>query len=408
MRILQINTVVNSGSTGRIAEDIGQVLMSYGHKSYIAYGRGNRPSTSNLIKIGNTFDVLLHGFYTAIFDRQGFGSKKATQKLLIEIDRINPDVVGLHNIHGYYLNIEVLFKFLAERKIPIVWTLHDCWAFTGHCAFFDSISCEKWKTQCEKCPKTRSYPSSYLIDNSKNNYLDKKRIFNLIKNGTIITPSNWLKNLVEESFLNYPVLKIHNGIDLKVFKQIVDVDKVKLKYQISDAKVVLGVASIWDTRKGLDDFIELQKRNTGNFQIVLVGLSNKQLKSLPQGIIGIKRTENTTELATLYSIATVFVNPTYQDNFPTTNIEALACGTPVITYKTGGSPEAIDEITGRIVAKGDLVSLKNTIDEVISIGKNHFSLACRKRAVEMFNKEDRFLDYLKVYEEISKQQLSVN
>ena len=160
MRILQINTIVNSGSTGRITEDIGQVLITYGHESYIAYGRGNRPSNSKLIKIGNQADVYLHGLKTVLFDRHGFGSKEATLKLVEQIDEIKPDAIGLHNIHGYYLNIEVLFNYLKDKNIPIVWTLHDCWAFTGHCTYFDSIDCKKWKTQCESCPKTKYYPTS--------------------------------------------------------------------------------------------------------------------------------------------------------------------------------------------------------------------------------------------------------
>lgn len=400
MKILQINTTVNSGSTGRIAEDIGKILIANGHESFIAYGRGNQSSKSNLIKIGSQKDIILHGLKTALFDRHGFGSTKATQELIEKIEEIKPDVIGLHNIHGYYLNIEVLFNYLEIKKIPIVWTLHDCWAFTGHCTYFDSVGCEKWKTQCEKCPKKSFYPTSYLLDNSKKNYLDKKKLLNKVANGIIITPSKWLKNLVEESFLKYPVKNIYNGIDLEIFKPQSTITSIKEKYHITKGKIILGVASIWDERKGLSDFVDLQHQIISDYQIVLVGLSAKQIKELPTGIIGIERTENIQELAALYSASDVFVNPTYQDNFPTTNIEALACGTPVITYNTGGSPEAIDELTGKIVSKGDVQALAKAIEEVLNNGKSFYTKACRLRTENRFNKEDRYVDYLLVYEKI--------
>jgi len=400
MRILQINTVVNSGSTGRIAEDIGKVLMANGHESFIAYGRGNQKSQSQLIKIGTQKDVIMHGIKSMVFDRHAFGSQHATEKLIEQIEAINPDVIGLHNVHGYYLNIEVLFNYIAEKKIPVIWTLHDCWAFTGHCAYFDSVSCEKWKTICHKCPKTRSYPTSYLMDNSQKNFLDKKRIFNQVANGTIVTPSRWLKNLVEESFLNYPAVNIHNGIDIEIFRPNENKADIREKYNISGDKIILGVASIWDVRKGLADFIKLHEINNGRYQIILVGVSEKQQNALPKGIIGIRRTENTHELASLYSLADVFVNPTYQDNFPTTNIEALACGTPVITYKTGGSPEAIDDCTGIVVPKGEITALNSAINNILDKGKAHFSAACRERAENRFNKDDRYMEYLELYEKV--------
>lgn len=406
MRILQINTTVNSGSTGRIAEDIGKVLIANGHESYIAYGRGNQTSQSKLIKIGTQKDIIFHGLKTALLDRHGFGSKEATQNLIAQIEKIQPNAIGLHNIHGYYLNIEVLFNYLETKNIPIVWTLHDCWSFTGHCTYFDSVGCEKWKIQCEKCPKKSYYPTSYLIDNSKKNYLDKKELFNKIRNGMVITPSKWLKNLAEESFLKYPVTNIYNGIDLQVFKPQIDVKLIKEKYQITTEKIILGVASIWDERKGLNDFIALQKI-VSNSQIILVGLSEKQISQLPEGIIGIKRTENIEELAALYALAEVFVNPTYQDNFPTTNLEALACGTPVITYNTGGSPEAIDELTGKIVPKGNIQALAEAIEEVLNNGKSFYTEACRLRAEKRFNKEDRYMDYLVIFEKMVQEKLNL-
>jgi putative colanic acid biosynthesis glycosyltransferase len=403
VKILQINTTVNSGSTGRIAEEIGRVLIKEGHESYIAYGRGFGKSKSNLIKIGNKFDVYFHGLYTMVTDKHGFASKRVTKELIKQIERIKPDVIGLHNLHGYYLNIELLFSFISEHKIPVLWTLHDCWTFTGHCSYFDSVNCEKWKIQCCNCPKTRFYPASYLFDNSKSNYLMKKEIFNSFNNIQLITPSNWLNKLVKMSFLKHNVKTIYNGVNLVTFRPHNNIVSIRERHFIGNKFVVLGVASIWDKRKGLADFIELFKIvDNGKIQIVIIGLSKKQMTLLPGEIIGIERTENLQQLAEYYSLADVFVNPTWQDNFPTTNIESLACGTPVITYNTGGSAEAIDENTGLVVEKGDIAGLKNAIDFVLEKGKVFFTFNCRKRAERFFDKNEKFAEYLNMYENLIK------
>lgn len=408
MKILQINTTVNSGSTGRIAEDIGKILLDLGHESYIAYGRGGNSSDSKLIKIGKRFDTYFHGFKTAVFDRHGFGSKKATRHLINEIEKIRPDVIGLHNIHGYYLNIELLFNYLKSQHIPVVWTLHDTWSFTGHCTFYDSVGCEKWKTLCQQCPKKSMYPSSYLLDNSRNNFLDKKRIFNQLENLHLVTPSQWLHNAVKLSFLkSHSISVVHNGVDLNIFKPAVHTELEGLYSAfgfLKHKKIILGVANIWDKRKGLDDFIQLHSQLSEDFKIVLIGLSKTQLSNLPEGMLGITRTENVQELAEWYSLADVFVNPTYQDNFPTTNLEALACGTPVITYDTGGSPEAIDLVTGEIIKKGDIQSLKQVIEKWCTNNSVETSKECRIRAKKYFNKEDRYKDYLALYEQVSKRK----
>ena len=398
MKVLQINAIVNSGSTGRIAEDIGKVLIANGHESYIAYGRGMRPSNSQLIRIGNQKDILFHVLKTRLFDRHGFGSKKATIELIQAIDKIKPDVIGLHCIHGYYINIKVLFEFLQASKIPVVWTQHDAWAFTGHCAYYDSINCEKWKTGCYSCPQKAKYPSSYVLDQSKRNYQDKKKLFNSVPI-QFITPSFWLSNEMKSSFLkDHPIKVIHNGIDLKTFKPV-DSDFL-IKFKIINKKVILGCASIWSNRKGLGDFLKLKVLLGNNYQIVLIGLSKEQMKELPDGILGITRTESVEELAAWYSLAEVFVNPTYQDNFPTTNIEALACGTPVITYDTGGSPEAIDLLTGRVVEKGDVNGLKQAIEQFAKVNQTLLKTNCRKRAELLFDKNNCYLDYLNIYESI--------
>lgn len=401
MKVLQINSVVNSGSTGRIAEDIGKVLIKQGHESFIAYGRGNRPSKSKLIKIDTGKDIYLHGLKSLLFDRHGFGSVNATKRLIKRIEEIKPDVILLHNLHGYYINIEILFDFLTVYKRPVLWTLFDCWAFTGHCSYFDDINCTKWKYQCEKCPKIKAYPASLLIDNSHKNYLDKKRLFNSCRNMEIVVHSHWLAGLVKESFLKKK--KIHvtpSGIDIDKFKPVLT--DLKEKYKLKNKKIVLGCASPWSKRKGFDDFLELRKLLNNDFHIVLVGLNKKQINLLPEGILGLSRTDSVEELAGWYSIADVFVNPTHTDNFPTTNLEALACGTPVITYNTGGSPEAVDQNTGIVVNKGDIGGLKEAVEQVIAKGKSHFVPLCRKRAELLFNKDERYLDYINIMENMNR------
>jgi glycosyltransferase involved in cell wall biosynthesis len=393
LKILQINSVANSGSTGRIAEEIGKVLLNQGHESYIAYGRNQQPSQSQLIKIGNQNDIYLHGVQTLLFDKHGLASKKATKNFLKVIDEIRPDIIGLHNLHGYYINYPLLFNYLKERNIPVTWTFHDCWPFTGHCAHFMRVNCEKWKTHCNQCPLSQAYPKSF-IDRSYLNFEDKKEAFIGHPNLTIITPSFWLKEIVQKSFLKeYSIEVIHNGIDLEIFHP---------KEQNTKQKIVLGVASTWGDQKGLLDFKKLRDKLPLEVEIVLIGLSESQIKGLPKGIIGIRRTENVVELAEWYSKASVFVNPTYVDNFPTTNIEALACGTPVITYNTGGSPEAINPETGVVVDKGDVAGIVQAIRNLEAKDQIELSSKCVQRAEKRFDKKHRYLDYLNIFEKLIK------
>ena len=392
MKVLQINTVVNSGSTGRIAEDIGKALISKGHESYIAFGRGNQKSASKLIKIGSKLDFYLHVVRSLFTDRHGFGSKRATRKFLKQIDVINPDAIGLHNIHGYYLNVDILFKYIKDKNIPVLWTFHDCWPFTGHCSY---------NTDCDNCKNCqRKYPTSVFLNQTTRNSKDKKLIFNQVKKLQIITPSVWLKGLVHQSFLKYPVQCINNGVDLNQFQPSENYKKLKEKLLLQNKKIILGVASTWDKRKGLADFIQLASLLDASYQIILIGLTNKQIQGLPENIMGIQRTESITELANYYSMADVYVNPTTKDNFPTTNIEALASGTPVITYNTGGSPEAIDKDTGMVVEKGDIKGVWNAIQRLALEPQDHYTKVCRTRAEQFFHKEDRYLDYLKLYERL--------
>lgn len=402
MRVLQINSVCGIGSTGRIATDIHSILLQQGHESYIAYGRDHPRNCDTAIRIGNKLDNYTHVAKTRILDMHGFGSKKATTEFIKKVNELDPDVIHLHNIHGYYINIEILFDYLKVANKPVIWTLHDCWAFTGHCTYFDIVGCEKWTTGCFDCPQKNTYPTSNIKDNSKENYLRKKEIFSGIKNLTIVTPSKWLANIVKKSFLKeYPVQVINNGINLEVFKPIVS-ENFRKKHNIENKFIILGVASVWDSRKGLDYFIQLSNKLEQDEVIVIVGLTEKQKEKLPGNLIGITRTNNVEELAEIYSVSDVFVNPTLEDNFPTTNIEALACGTPVITFNTGGSIECIDEKTGFIVEKGDIIELHRKIKEIKKFNKNAYLLSCEERARIYYNKTERFKDYINIYSSILK------
>lgn len=400
-KVLQINSVGNYGSTGKIANHIGDLCLSKGWESHIAVGRKVKESKSNIIRIGDDFDLKLHGLKTRIMDRHGFGSTKATVHFISEIEKIKPSIIHLHNLHGYYINIEVLFEYLSKSKIPVIWTLHDCWTFTGHCAYFDFANCDKWKIECSSCPQKKDYPTSFVVDNSKRNYRDKKRIFNSVENLTMVPVSNWLGKLLEDSFMKkYSYQVINNGIDLNEFYSLVDNEKVRSDLSLGNKFVILGVASIWSKRKGLADFIKLSEIIDENSIIILVGLDKKQLNLLPNNIIGIERTDSVKELSEIYAMSDIYLNLTYEDNFPTTNIEALACGTPVLTYNSGGSIEAVSESTGYILEKGDIKGILDVINDVRIKGKEHFKMSCRKRAETLYCKEERYNDYISLYEKI--------
>lgn len=404
--LLQINSVVNSGSTGHIAEEIGLVAINNGWNSYIASGRSGQPSKSESIIIGNAWDIRLHGIQTRLFDRHGLGSYKASLALVKKIINIKPDIIHLHNLHGYYLNIEVLFIFLATQSIPVVWTFHDCWPMTGHCAHFDFIGCEKWKTECNECPQKNKYPTSFLLDRSSKNHQLKKQLFSLPEYMTIVTVSQWLSDTTRQSFLKkYPIKIINNGIDTTVFKPS-NHDLIRAKYNILGKFVILGVANIWSVSKGLNDLIELSKIIDSNCQIVLIGLNQRQIENLPLNIIGIVRTESKEELAEMYSLADVYVNTSVEETFGLTTAEALSCGTPAVVYNATACPEVISSETGFIVEKGDIKGLLKAIETVRKNGKNKYSKACRERAITLYDKNDRYMEYFKLYESILVSKVS--
>ncbi|MDM0700698.1 glycosyltransferase [Clostridium perfringens] len=389
MKVLQINSVCGVGSTGRIATDLYKVLEEQGHECVIAYGRGTAPEGIKTIKIGTDFDNYMHVAKTRLFDKHGFGSTKATKEFIKKVKEYDPDVIHLHNIHGYYINIEILFNYLKEADKKVIWTLHDCWAFTGHCSHFDYVGCNKWKKECNNCPQKKQYPNSLFKDNSQCNYRKKKELFTKIKDMTIITPSEWLAKLVKESFLGgYKVKVINNGIDLGIFKPTNS--NLREKYGLNNKIVILGVTSQWSDRKGLNKFIELSKQLDEKYQIILVGITKKQRSKLPKNIIAILKTNDIRELTEIYTCADVFVNLTLEDNFPTTNLEALACGVPVVTFKTGGSSECISKDCGVSVEKGNIKLIVDAINFIKDSKNIQKECLIRSRS---YNKYDKYNEY---------------
>lgn len=407
MKLLQINSTLNWGSTGRIAEEIGQVVLNKGWESYIAYGRQCNKSKSQSFRIGDDWAVYNHGLQTRLLDNHGLASRKETKHFIKQIETISPDVIHLHNIHGYYLNYSLLFDFLSQVNIPVVWTLHDCWAFTGHCSHYSYVGCNRWHTLCYDCPQKGDYPASCLIDRSEQNFRDKLHAFTLVENMTLVPVSEWLAGEVRQSFLkDYPMQVIHNGVDTEIFRPQ-QVCKADLGFD--NRFMILGVSSVWLSRKGLKDFLKLRERlSKDEYVIVLVGLDESQIKHLPEGIIGIRRTNSVQELAKYYSIANIYFNASVEETFGLTIAESLSCGTPAIVYNSTACPEIISSDTGFIVEQGDINAVVNVVKLMKKQGKQQWISDCRERAVSLYDKRERYEEYLRLYERLISSPLIAN
>ena len=411
MKIVQINTVYEQASTGKIAAALYNLANDKGHDARLAYGRGEKPAYYGIdgYLIGNRLDFYAHVLYNFTTGRNGFASKHCTEKFLNWLKAEKPDIIHLHNIHGFYLHVGMLFDFIKENLIPVIWTLHDCWPITGHCAYFDYANCSKWVSGCYDCPIYRSdYPYSIFKDNSRQNWELKKEVFSGVENMTIVTPSKWLAEIVKKSYLGtYPVEVIPNGINTNIFKPYSvtspEVENIYRCYpHLRNRRVLLGVASIWEERKGLDYLLRLSNTYNANhpdnpYQVVIIGLSNKQCKQISKrhgdNVLCLTRTSDAHELAAWYSLAYAYINPTLQDNYPTTNLEAISCGTPVITFNTGGSPESISEDTGIVVDKYDLKGLVSAVTQ-IKIPESNTTLR------DDFSQETAFQKYIDLYNRI--------
>lgn len=401
MKVLFLHSQCENGGISRIVFSICELLKQCGSEGRFAFSRGFIPEehANDCFMFGDKKEIAKHVMLSRLFDKHGCGSKKATEDLIEWIDSYEPDIIHINNVHGYYLNMDIFFNYLKRKKTPVVWTLHDCWAITGHCSHFEYAKCDKWKTKCGNCHYVSTYPRSFLFDNSRNNFKEKQRMYKEMNNITIVTPSEWLKELISQSILaDKDCVVINNGIDLENFDYITS--NLREENGFDNKRVYLAVASVWTSKKGYDDLIKLvHKIDKSKEQIVAVGVSGAQKRELiKHGIFAVMHTKSVKELASWYSMADVFINPTYEDTFPTVNIEALACGTPVITYKTGGSPEIVNDECGAVVEKGDIDSLYNEATQI-----NSSRETCRKRALR-YDKNERFLEYINLYQTIMKRE----
>lgn len=404
MRVIEVNMVAN-GSTGNIMLNIAKILKSqndevktFSCRIYSKLSESFGFVSEDHTYIGSRFENRIHVLLGQFTGLNGLYSWFGTQKLINECKKFKPNVIHIHNLHNFCFCFPMFFRYVKKYNIPVVWTLHDCWAFTGHCPHFVEAKCDKWKDGCGKCPQLSCYPKS-RVDATSLSYKLKRKWFTQVDNLTIVTPSKWLKSLVHKSFLKeYPVKVINNGIDLSVFKPTES--NFREKYNISgDKRIILGVSSAWGIKKGLDVFVELATRLDKNkYQIVLVGTNESIDKNLPDNIISIHRTDSQKELAEIYTASDLFVNPTREDTFPTVNIEALACGIPVLTFKTGGSPEILDEKCGLVVPCDDIDAMEREIIRICT--DNPYSKEdCINRA-KNFDMNEKFKEYVELYEQV--------
>ncbi len=400
MRVFELNTFCGKGSTGRIAAQIARLVEQEGGRCEIGFGAGE-PSSDTLdiaYRIGVPAERKLHGAMRKLIDGEGLGSKTGTAKLIRHMESFKPDVVHLHNIHGCYLNHKLLFDWLRRCGLPIVWTLHDCWPFTGHCAYFDYAGCEKWRDGCNNCPQQRGYPVCYGIDRSSANYKRKRRLFTSLDKLTLVAPCEWMKKPLSASFMkDIPVRIVYNGVNAEVFKPTES--GLREQYGIGGAKLLLSVASDWDERKGLRYLVEAAHKLGDAYRFVVLGLEDGQRETLPANMLGLGRTESQAELAAWYTAADCLVNPTMEDNMPMVNPEALSCGTPIAAFDTGGCAEAVGEDCGAIVPKGDVNDLCEAIKRICSEPKP--TEACLARAAR-FDEKATFKGYIDLYRELCR------
>ena len=396
MRVLWINSVCGAGSTGKIVVGLYNTACRAGHEGKIFYGVGEATgvSTKDATCFGSRFDYYLHNLRSRLTDHAGFYSTKATERLITGIIEYDPDVIHLHNLHGYYLNVDRLFRFLKEFAKPIVWTLHDCWAFTGHCTHFSSAACSQWESCCKHCSQLKRYPKCYFSGDVEQNYLRKRELFSSLDEMILVTPSHWLAQIVKRSFLgNYEIKVIPNGIDTSIFRP--QESELKKQFGLENKKIALGVASVWNERKGLPDFHILAGRLPSDWQLVLVGLNEKQKAAMPNNVVALDRISSQSELARIYSAADVFINPSYEETMGLTTVEALACGTPAIVYDRTAVPETIDRRSGIIVKAGDIDALSH---EIVNCTLKRSDARARGERYDQLQQNEA---YLRLYEKLS-------
>lgn len=394
MKVLFVNLVYAVGSTGKIITDMMEVLKRSGHDARALYGAGEKSDDPDAVRVSGKPGYYFHNAVSRFTDHAGLYSWAATRKLIREIRAFSPDVIHLHTLHGFYVNYEMLFRFLKQAGVPVIWTLHDCWAFTGHCTHFSQANCTQWQTLCRNCRLLCRYPHCYGRGDVTRNYLRKKAAFTGVKNLTLTTPSQWLADQAAHSFLrDYPCVVVPNGIDRAVFHP--RPSGLRAAYHLQDKKIILGVANAWNARKGLPDMLTLAERLGAAYQIVLIGLTERQLPHIPPNVLGLLRTADRTELAQWYTAADVFVNPTYEETFGLTTVEAQACGTPAVVYATDGCPETLLTEDSVLVAQGDREALVRAVREVAQRG-----VCVDDHAADRLDKNRAYEKYIQLYERV--------
>lgn len=389
-KLVQINTVCNA-STGRIMHDIQRAAEAAGYDTISFVGRRKPYTDVKCEKFGNGLSFWVHVILNTLFDCQGYGSYVTTKKLLRRLREEQPDIIHLHNLHGYYVNLPLLMGYLRkEFRGKLFWTFHDCWPFTGHCPHFVAAGCYRWRDGCHHCPSKREYPVSLFLDASRRNYANKKKLFGSLKNLTVITPSAWMAGWAADSFFRQcPIKVVPNGIDLDTFFHRPDERALQRHHIPRDKKILLGVAAIWDRRKGLQDFLSLSEELSEEYQIVLVGLSKRQIRRLPKKVIGIERTEDRRELAALYSAAHIFINPSREESFSLVTAEAIACGTPVIVLDGSAVQELVCPDNGIVLKKHGTADYLEAIArlEQKGLGREQISRTAQKYDVRKVTSE---------------------
>lgn len=405
MRILQINSHYNQGGAARIVAGIHTRLQAEGEESYVAYGRGMQTEDEHIYRFNGTAEIYFSALASRLSGLNGWFNRRATSRLIRHIDRLQPDILHLHALHGYYLNFPMLFAYINDRKIPCVWTFHDCHAFVGNCGYY--FDCQKWKTGCEHCPSLRGYPASQFFDFTGYMWRRKKELFAAGAPKIIVTPSDWLTEQAKASYFGaYPCVTIHNGIDAVNTFYPRDREACRKKYGYGpEEKLVLGIAvGYHDPRKGAGYIIQAAKELGSEVKVILIGWEeqNNALLKGTDNIITIPNTGDTDMLAEYYSMADIFVLPSLAENYATVTLEAMACGTPVVGFDAGGIPEQLEDRRGIAVPVGDQAAFTAAIRRAL---KTDCGLLCGEELASVIRRENSTEKMVNEYRSVYKRLL---